>query len=208
MEIIAEHGTAEDRRRWQRSYLEDVDAIATTLAAEGIAVRGRRVAVIDSGDGITALGLATRLGAARVDAFDDAGCNTVTLATWAGWYAQLAELPDVLAFHQTRPYELPGAAGGYDLAVWWGGLGGRRDPVRMLGEIARLLAPQGQALIEVPSSGQVTAEDLHRAVLAARLMLARLDVDAATIRPSLEERADDLSRLVTRGARMLAFRPA
>ncbi|HMJ36428.1 MAG TPA: hypothetical protein VK501_21170 [Baekduia sp.] len=199
-------GSLEDQRRWRASYVDDVDAIHAFLGVDGIAVAARRVAVIDSGDGILALGLAQRLGAAQVAGFDDEGCNTVTLATWAGWYSGSAQLPAHLRFVGTRPYEIPGEPGGYDLAVWWGDIGTRRDPVRVLREVRRLLAPQAHVLLRVPPNGSPGLDELQHAVLAAGLAPARVEVDAATVRPDLEQRAQPLNALATRGARMLAYR--
>jgi hypothetical protein len=205
--IDHQQGSEQDRRRWQTAYVDDVDAIEDFLGADGITPRSRRVAVVDSRDGITALGLVTRLGAARVDAFDDAGCNTVTLATWAAWYAGLDALPQGARFYGTRPYELPGDAGAYDLALWWDDIGARRDPVRMLTEVRRLLAPQAHVLLRAPADGRIGADELQHALLAAGLVPTRLDLGAVSVRPDLEQQTEAISRLATRGALMLGYRP-
>jgi hypothetical protein len=204
--IDEQQGTEQDRRRWQSAYVDDVDAIEAFLGGDGITPRGRRVAVIDSGDGITALALRTRLGAARVDAFDDAGCDTEALATRARWYAGLEALPDKLYFAATRPYELPGDPAAYDLVVWWGDVSTRRDTVRMLAEIGRLLAPQAHVLLRAPLNGALGADELQHALLAAGMVPIRVDVPAVSVRPDLEQQAEAISRLATRGAVMLAYR--
>jgi hypothetical protein len=210
MSVIGpEQGTPEDRRRWNAGYREDVDRIGALLGADGIAVAGRSVAVIDSGDGILALGLATRLGPELVVGYDDAGCNTMTLGQWADTFTEVgATIPDHLRFVATRPYALPGEAGSVDLAIWWGDIGARRDPVRMLREVRRLLAPQGHVLLRVPASGPIGLDQLQHALLAAGLPPVRVDLDATSVRPTLEQRAETISGLATRGARVLAYRPA
>jgi hypothetical protein len=208
MQVIErDTGIEPHRSRWEAVYEREADALAATLGVDGIAVAGRRVAVIDSSDGILALALATRLGAAEVHGFDDEGCNTVTLGALSGYFAGQPELPDNLRFLPTRPYEIPGEPDGYDIAIWSGDVGTRRDTVRMLREIARLVAPQGHVLLRVPESGTPSADVLGQAVLAAGLATARLDVDAAAVRPDLEQRALPVSVLATRGARLLAYRP-
>ncbi|HWH92840.1 MAG TPA: hypothetical protein VNT03_03180 [Baekduia sp.] len=188
-------------------YEREADALAATLGVDGIAISGRRIAVIDSGDGLLALALASRLGAASVHAFDDDGCNTETLGVLSGYFTGQPELPGTLRFLPTRPYEVPGEPDGYDLVVWWGDVGTRRDTVRMLREIARLVAPQGHVLLRAPASGTPSADVLGQAVLAAGLATARLEVDAVAVRPDLEQRALPLSALALRGARLVAFRP-
>jgi hypothetical protein len=202
-----ELGAPEERVDWHSTYVEDVDRIAAMLGSDGIAIAGRCVAVIDSGDGILALGLANRMEAARVIGYDDAGCNTVTLKAWAAEFAGLHELPDHLQFVETHPYALPGDPRMFDLAVWWGDPGTRRDPVRMLREITRLLAPQAHLLVRVPAAGPIGLDQLQHALLAAGLAPARVDLDATTVRPDVEQRAHTLSGLVTRHARVLAYLP-
>jgi hypothetical protein len=196
------------RSNWEAVYEREADALVSTLGVDGIAVAGRRVAVIDSGDGMLALAVATRLGAAEVHGFDDGGCNTVTLGVLSKYFAGIAELPATLRFVGTRPYEIPGHPEYYDLVVWWGDIGARRDTVRMLREIARLMTPQGHLLLRAPTSGSPSADELGQAVLAAGLVPARLDVEAVSVRPDLEQRAQALSALALRGARLLAYRPS
>jgi hypothetical protein len=206
--IEPERGTPQERRSWQAGFEEDVDRIAATLGVDGIAVAGRRVAVIDSGDGILALGIAARLEPAVVVGYDDAGCNTVTLGNWAEAFAgRGTDMPQNLRFVPTEPYALPGEPGSVELAVWWGDLGKRRDSVRMLREIARLLAPQAHLLVRVPPSGPIGLDQLQHALLAAGLMPARVDIDTTCVRPDVEGLAETLSGLATRSARVLAYRP-
>jgi SAM-dependent methyltransferase len=200
--------SAEQRARWEAAYVRDVDAIAMLLGSDGIELGGRRVAVVDSGDGVLALGLAQQLRPAEVVGYDDAGCNTVTLGVFADLLGGLASLPANLRFIPTQPYALPGDRGSFDLVVWWDDLGGRRDPVRMLREIGRLLAPQAHVLLRVPAAGPLGLDQLQHAVLAAGLEPTRVEVDAATVRPDREQLAGRLSCCATRGARMLAFRPS
>src|SRR4051812_47897493 len=106
--IEPERWTPEDRRRWESSYIDDVDRLAAMLAVDNIAVRGRRVALVDSGDGILALGIATRLRPESVVGYDDAGCNTVVLGWWADAFSGLGEeMPANIRFVPTEPYALP-----------------------------------------------------------------------------------------------------
>jgi hypothetical protein len=50
-------------------------------------------------------------------------------------------------------------------------------------------------------------DQLQHALLAAGLAPARVDLDATTVRPDLEQRAHTLTGLATRHARVLAYLP-
>jgi len=194
---------------WSAAYVADADAILALLSQRGLRIEGRRVAVVGAAGGVLALALVERFGAASVVVFDDGGCNTVTLAAVAQEMVGLAELPPTerLSFLQTRPYELPGGPQTFDLGIWWHGVDTVRDAARMLGELARIIAPQGHIIVRAPG-GRGGLDELGLSLLAAGLLPLSVTLPSLSIEVSTEDRSARLADLATQGATVLAFRPS
>jgi SAM-dependent methyltransferase len=172
-----------------------------------VTIAGREVAVIDSGDGGLAVGLA-RLGAARVTLFDDHPADLVELARKASSLAGLPELPGELEGLGLTGNALPVHGERFDLVLSWGDAGRHHNLVQFFGEIGRVLRPQAHLLLRCPASGTISIDELQHALLAAGLRPILVEADATVARPDLEGQAEPLSSLVARGARLLAYRPA
>jgi ubiquinone/menaquinone biosynthesis C-methylase UbiE len=113
------------------------------LDGAGFSPAGRAVADVGCGDGILTLGLARRLGARRVVGFDINPVDVSYLTRRAQEEGVPADLPRELEFCVCEPERLPADSNTFDLVSTWSAFEHVADPLSVLGEIRRVLRPEG-----------------------------------------------------------------
>jgi len=238
-------------------YRDAATEIVDFLAGDGISMRGSSVADVGCGDGIIDLGLAHRAEPASLVGFDIVPTDAAALAERARAEGVGDELPAGLTFRTCEPRSLPAEDHCFDFVVSWSAFEHVEDPVTVLREVKRVLAPAGifflqlwpfyhsehgghlwgcladdrfahlyrdaadieaevrrradhppevlDELLEVfRTLNRVTLDDLQRAMVAAGLRPAKVEVltEAVHVPPPLARRA--LSQLGISGVKLLA----
>lgn len=120
------------------------------FSADGISLEGKKVADIGCGDGIIDLGL-VELGAPEsLTGFDIQPVDVENLASIAKQANAVAEgLPPNLTFVRSSERSLPAKTASFDIAVSWSVFEHVTEPISLLGEIRRVLKPDGIVFIQV-----------------------------------------------------------
>jgi SAM-dependent methyltransferase len=136
--------------RWfDEHYNQAADEVLTFLDGDGISLEGRRVADVGCGDGIIDLGLALKGRPAELAGYDLMDVDTDALLRAARAAEVADELPSCLRFERSGPIELPAPDGHFDIVVTWSTFEHVDDPVRLLGEIRRILNPHGCLFLQL-----------------------------------------------------------
>ena len=224
--------TADGATRWFKEHYEDAaDEILGFLSGDGITLEGRRVADIGCGDGIIDLGLALKGHPEELVGYDLMDVDTGALVRAARGAGVGSELPAGLRFERSQPTAIPAPDAYFDAVVTWSVFEHVDDPVALLGEVRRVIKPDGylflqlwpfydsehgghlwphyegafphllrtdeQILKEVEgrqgtdprrsaddeyrSLNKITLDELHRALLANRLAVAKLKLIAQAV---------------------------
>jgi SAM-dependent methyltransferase len=135
---------------WFRDHFENAPAeIGSFLRGADVDIRGLRVADVGCGDGIMALGVASRLSPAELVGFDVNVTDTEGLLARARAQRAVDALPENLTFTQCTPTRLPAPDASFDLVYTWSAFEHVQDPVAVLTEINRVLGPGGLLFLQL-----------------------------------------------------------
>lgn len=142
--------TADGATRWFKEHYEDAaDEILSFLGGDGIMLEGRRVADIGCGDGIIDLGLALKGHPEELVGYDLMDVDTGALLRAARGAGVGDELPRGLRFERSEPTAIPGPDAYFDVVVTWSVFEHVDDPVAMLGEVRRVIKPDGYLFLQL-----------------------------------------------------------
>jgi SAM-dependent methyltransferase len=142
--------TADGATRWFKEHYEDAaDEILGFLSGDGIMLEGRRVADIGCGDGIIDLGLALKGRPEELVGYDLIDVDTGALLRAARGAGVGAELPPGLRFERSQANAIPAADAYFDLVVTWSVFEHVDDPVALLGEVRRVIKPDGYLFLQL-----------------------------------------------------------
>jgi SAM-dependent methyltransferase len=130
-------------------YFDAPRQIVEFLAGDGLSLANARVADLGCGDGLIALGLHAAVGPAELVGFDLEPVDEVELLRMAREHGVADALPQALRFEQSSTHEIPAPDDAFDVVVSWSAFEHVSEPEVIAGEIRRVLAPFGVALIQV-----------------------------------------------------------
>lgn len=140
-------------REWFQEHFRDVPGqIIGFFAGDGIALEGRRVADLGSGDGIIDLGLTVQAKPASLTGFDVQPTDADALLARArrlGALDAAATLPTGLEFRPCDQAHVPAPDGSFDVVVSWSTFEHVGDPKTSAAEIARILVPGGFLFLQL-----------------------------------------------------------
>jgi len=142
--------SADGATRWFKEHFEDAaDEILDFLGGDGITLEGRRVADIGCGDGIIDLGLALKGQPAELVGYDLMEVDSGALVRAARGAGVAEELPAQMRFERSEPTAIPAPDGYFDIIVTWSVFEHVDNPVALLGEIRRVLSPDGCLFLQL-----------------------------------------------------------
>jgi SAM-dependent methyltransferase len=142
-----------DQSVWFRSHYEGAAGeIVQFFAGDGIFLKGKRVADIGCGDGITDLGVAMLAEPGSLIGYDVVPTDVdhlLALAAKAGVEVPGGRLPDALSFVTSDETGLPAPDKSFDYVISWSAFEHILEPVPLLREIRRVLADDGVLFIQL-----------------------------------------------------------
>jgi SAM-dependent methyltransferase len=123
--------------------------IIEEFAAEQISLTGRTVADVGCGDGFMDLGVLHKAHPAELVGFDLNPTNEEYLAHRAHQEGVDASQRDGLRFVQSSSERVPAADGAFEMAFSWSAFEHVSQPIRVLSEINRILAPGGVFFLQL-----------------------------------------------------------
>jgi SAM-dependent methyltransferase len=123
--------------------------IVDFLAGDDLALTGKRVADLGTGDGIIALGLHDLARPASLVGFDLTPVDEAALVDAARAHGVATELPPGLRFEQSSTDRIPAPDGAFDVVVSWSAFEHISDLEGMAREVRRVLAPDGVVMIQL-----------------------------------------------------------
>ncbi len=170
-------------------YLSAFGELALEMLAEG---RDAQVIHLDCRTGYPDRGLALRLPGAYIYGCDPSP-HAVELAR-----AKAATMPDMISEYRVSDgIPVPYASRGFSHALSLHPLGGPEERAKLIAELARLLAPRGQALLALPlrSSFQEVIDLLREYALKVEgTDLGRRVESAVQVRPTMEMLGAELEK--------------
>jgi ubiquinone/menaquinone biosynthesis C-methylase UbiE len=143
-------GQDHERSEWFWSHYRDAaDATIRILAEAGLDLRGRRVADVGCGEGITDLALVLKGEPAELVGYDINPADTSRLLDEARREGVADDLPAELRFELSEPTELPASDDAFDLVLSWSAFEHVGDPSALMREIARVLRPDGVFVLQL-----------------------------------------------------------
>jgi ubiquinone/menaquinone biosynthesis C-methylase UbiE len=133
---------------WESHYVQGVDQIVGFLAGDGLSLEGLRLLDLGCGDGILALGLASRTPAASVVALDLEPVDREFLEKKAAEHGVSADHPR-LTFGVSKDMDLGLPDNSIDVVVTWSVFEHVSDVAGLLGEIHRVLVPDGLLFVQI-----------------------------------------------------------
>lgn len=133
----------------EESYEGAAAEVVELFAAEGVDLKGSRMADIGCGDGVMDLGLFQLAHPAALTGFDIFPVDTATLLSRAMAQGVAAELPEGLGFSQCGPEHLHAPDHSFDYIFSWSAFEHVVRPVRVLQEVHRILTPEGMLMIQL-----------------------------------------------------------
>jgi SAM-dependent methyltransferase len=134
-------------------FEEHYDAAAARviefLAQEGVALEGKQVADVGSGDGILDLGLVHKGRPARLVGFDVNLTNCEILLESARRQGVCESLPSSLAFEASGPTSIPAEDRSFDVVVSWSAFEHIADPIAVLREVRRVIRDDGVLFVQL-----------------------------------------------------------
>lgn len=119
------------------------------MGAAGLGLDGRDVADVGCGDGITDLGLVSHASPRRLVGFDVNPVDIRHLLNRAKANLDIESLPENLEFTPCEPDHLPAEDASFDVVVTWSAFEHIADPVSVLGEVRRVLKPDGTLFLQL-----------------------------------------------------------
>lgn len=130
-------------------YEQAAGQVVDFLANTGVTLEGKRVADVGCGDGIIDLGLVNRVPLESLTGFDVNPVDTGHLLRVAGEAGVATEIPPNLEFVVSEPQRLPAETESYDAVVTWSAFEHIAEPISVLGEINRILRPDGVMFLQL-----------------------------------------------------------
>lgn len=135
---------------WFRERYDDAaNQVIEFLGGDFITLTGRSVADIGCGDGIIDLGVAHKALPARLIGFDTRPTDSSLLLHLAREEGVAAQLPSCLEFVTCQQDRIPADDDSFDSIFSWSAFDHVADPVALIGEIRRILRPDGTLMIQV-----------------------------------------------------------
>lgn len=144
--------TEHDPVRWfHEHFVEAADQIVDFLAGDDIALAGKTVADIGSGDGIIDLGVCLKGRPDKLVGYDVRPTDVEALKRAALANGVVEEFPDAerLAFATSETDHVPAPDGTFDVAFSWSVFEHVDQPILMLSEIRRILKPDGYLFLQL-----------------------------------------------------------
>jgi SAM-dependent methyltransferase len=139
-----------ERSTWFWShYGEAADSTIRVLADGGVDLRGKRVADVGCGDGITDLALVLKAAPSELVGYDLNPTDTERLLEEARRERVAEMLPAGLRFEVCKPTVLPAADDTFDVVMSWSAFEHVEDPPAVMREIARVLRPSGVFMLQL-----------------------------------------------------------
>jgi SAM-dependent methyltransferase len=143
-------GQAHERSEWFWSHYRDAaDDTLRILEAGGLGLKGKRVADIGCGEGITDLALVLKGAPAELVGFDINPTDTGRLLDEARREGVADQLPDALRFELSQPTGLGAGDDAFDVVISWSAFEHVDDPAGLMREIARVLRPDGVFMLQL-----------------------------------------------------------
>jgi ubiquinone/menaquinone biosynthesis C-methylase UbiE len=137
-------------RKWFFDHYDEAAGIAVDfLSAAGVALEGRTVADIGSGDGIIDLGIAHKGRPARLVGYDLRRTDASILRERARLHRVAEELPKALEFEESGLVRTPAPDDTFDVVISWSAFEHVQEPVMMFTEIRRILKPSGVLFLQL-----------------------------------------------------------
>jgi len=130
-------------------YISAVDAIKEFISPDNLSFDGAEVADIGCGDGIIDLGIANRLKPKKLIGYDINPVNEEKLQIKSSALIGNQELPKNLEFRRCGERDIPADDNSFDWVISWSAFEHITDPVAVLGEIHRVLRPEGVLFIQL-----------------------------------------------------------
>ena len=134
---------------WFNSHVDAAREVIGFLAGDGISIDGKRVADIGCGDGIIDLALAALAQPGQLIGFDLNRTDEVALLERARANAFVAEMPPSLSFSGSEPGRIPADDGAFDVLVSWSCFEHVVDPIPLVREMRRVIAPGGVLFLQL-----------------------------------------------------------
>ncbi len=139
--------TPESQWFWEH-YEEAASQVVHAFSDAGVALEGKRVADVGCGDGFMDLGVLHKARPQMLVGFDVTLTNTDHLRRRAGEEGVAADLTN-LTFVESAATSIPADDGSFDCAFSWSAFEHVTHPVDVLGEIRRILAPEGVFFLQL-----------------------------------------------------------
>lgn len=140
----------EDPEVWFREHYDDAAGQVLAFLDRGDRIlEGLVVADVGCGDGIIDLGLAIKGRPAKLVGYDVRPTDVDALVRSAAVAGVAEELPESVSFAQSAVDGLPAPDAFFDVVLTWSAFEHVTEPVRMLGEIARVLKPGGVLFLQL-----------------------------------------------------------
>ena len=140
----------QDPEIWFSEHFNDAaDEIISFLGGDGHTFEGRIVADIGCGDGIIDLGLSIKGKPRKLVGYDPRPTDVDALQRAADAAGVAETLPECMSFATSQPDHVPVEDGTFDIVVTWSVFEHVMEPVRMMSEIERILAPGGVLFLQL-----------------------------------------------------------
>lgn len=141
---------AHDPVRWFSEHFDQAaDEILAFLGGDGISLEGKHVADVGCGDGIIDLGLAVKGRPEELVGYDLMDVDPAALLRAAQAAGAMDELPPCLRFERSEPVGIPAESDSFDIVTTWSVFEHVDDPVALLGEVSRVLKPDGVLFLQL-----------------------------------------------------------
>jgi SAM-dependent methyltransferase len=130
-------------------YEQAAGEVIDFIAGEGISLEGKAVADVGCGDGFIDLGLVHKGKPSLLHGFDVNLTDSGHLLRRATEEGVCNELPWNLEFKQSEPRRLPTGNDAFDIVVTWSAFEHIAEPVSVLGEIHRIMRPDGLLFLQL-----------------------------------------------------------
>jgi SAM-dependent methyltransferase len=130
-------------------FTQAASEIINFLADEGVLLSGLDVADVGAGDGIIDLAIALRESPASLVGFDINPVDVDHLVREARAHGVAEGLPPNLHFVRSEIFSLPTETASFDAVFTWSAFEHVADPTRLLGEIKRVLRPDGFLFLQL-----------------------------------------------------------
>ncbi|HEY4278309.1 MAG TPA: class I SAM-dependent methyltransferase [Conexibacter sp.] len=143
---------AHDARTWLVAHIDEAaQQVIDFIEADGVALAGKTVADIGSGDGLIDYGVFTKAKPAKLVGYDVRPTDTDTLQRLLASAGRDTVLPgpDELAFAESQTDHVPAPDDAFDVVFSWSVFEHVDQPIQMLREVRRILKPDGWFFLQL-----------------------------------------------------------